>query len=259
MRYIPAMKFLIFTLLLQFFSHLSLAKEVPHTLNLFDLQNAETSALSPEKIVELNNQTISDLENIQFETRDQVLENRKSRAPAITPETAQLVINSIEKNPVTTIKNYAQYNQPGIDLGFCFGRATYVHLLLLKMGVEKRAIKKVWLIGTMKAGSINWGFHVAVAVKSTTGEWLMADSVPGKLLNIRDWVAYFAPQNKEHKNLRVYVSEPARFGTGPGVYTRASFGLDYDVKQDWYRHYFLDLMRWFQKTELSMLGLSDLR
>lgn len=259
MRYILCMKFLITALLIQSITLFSFAEEVAHTSNLFELHFFETSTLTPEQIKELNNQTISDLESVRIDSRDQIIPNKKSRVTAITPETARVVINSIEQNPVTKFESYAQYNQPGVDLGFCFGRATFFHLLLLKMGVDKRSIKKVWQIGTMKAGPITWGYHVATAVKSTTGEWLILDSVPGKLLNIRDWVDFFAPQNVDHKDLRVYVSEPARFGTGPGIYTRASFGLDYDREQDWYRHYFLDLMHWFQKTELSSLGLSDLR
>jgi hypothetical protein len=250
------MKLLIIAFLWQAVSPFALAKDVDSNVNLFDLYASESSTLTPRQIGDLNNQAIFDLENVQINFGGSVSGQGKPPVRAVSPRIAQLVIDSIEKNPITAMNRYSHYNQPGVDLGFCFGRATYVHLLLLRLGVDKQAIRKVWAMGPMRAGSVDWAYHVAVAVKATTGEWLILDNVPGKLLSVRKWVDFLSQLNRGHNNLRIYTSEPARFGTGPGRYTRANFGLDFDRQNDWYRHYFFDLMKWFQEINLSQLGLS---
>jgi hypothetical protein len=55
-----------------------------------------------------------------------------------------------------------------------------------------------------------------------------------------------------------YAADP-KFIPNPLKYNRVDLGLDMTQEQDWYRHYFYDLMQWFKKNDLSEFGLTDLR
>ncbi len=126
------------------------------------------------------------------------------------------------------------------------------------MGIAKESIRKVWLVGPMSSGTTAWQFHVAVVVRATNGKWMVVDNYWGRLLEIKDWAESFYPQNKSYKNLRVYVTSPAKFSVSLQKYSRLQMGLDMPATKDWYKNYFHDLMEWFKHHTLEEVGLRDL-
>ncbi|MFN9069231.1 MAG: hypothetical protein ACK5V3_18555, partial [Bdellovibrionales bacterium] len=91
-----------------------------------------------------------------------------------------LKVREIEKlhnysinHPIVGMSALAKYD-PTNEIGFCFGRALFVHLELLRRGVSKDSIKKVFVVGDiveqLNGQEIRWQFHVATAVRDTQGE-----------------------------------------------------------------------------------------
>ncbi len=227
--------------------------------DLLAYHEGDTSGFSPEIIRAKNDASIRSLYEAGAQVNISPDIEPSNRVTAITPAMAQQLIDSISAHPVVGYTG-EKYSQPGTEIGYCFGRATYVHLALLKMGVAKESIRKVWLVGTMFSSEVNWAFHVAVAVKSTSGEWLVVDSFTGRALEVGKWAEHFYPYNDKYKNLRLYITEASKFSVSLSKYSRSQLGLDLPVYKDWYKNYFLDLMKWFQKNKMSAMGLpNDLR
>ncbi len=181
------------------------------------------------------------------------------RLNAITTEQAKMVLNSIHRHPVVSDYEYDRYNRPGVEIGFCFGRAAYVHLALLKMGVNKDSIKKIWAVGPMQTAEIAWDFHVATLVKSVDGSWLAIDSFVGRVMSVETWIKEIDKISQPGHRNRYYFSNPKKFSVSLGTYDRVQLGLDLNADQDWYRGYFADLMKWFREDNLQSVGLSRLR
>ncbi len=234
--------------------------------DLLAYQENEVRNLTSHEIQNLNEQSIQSLYSLKRPVAVITTTGSKlARVPSIHRDLGEQLIRSIDQNPVVASYADSHYSQPGTEIGYCFGRATYVHLALLKLGVDRNSIRKVWLVGPMVAGNINWAFHVAVVVRvsepgSSTDQWMVVDNVTGKLLEVRSWAANFIPYNSQFKNLRLYVTDPSKFSVSLGKYSRIQMGLDLSAKDDWYRHYFADLMAWFRGHDLSEVHLpSDLR
>lgn len=226
-------------------------------LDLLSYQETETSSLKELQINAINQQVIDDLYATPV---DRLVRTTKGyRLNGLTKAWVDQVVESINRHPVVGYYQREKYNRENVSIGFCFGRATYTHLALLKMGVNKDAIRKAWVVGTMKAGNIKWAFHVTTLVKDySTNKWWAVDSVPGQVLELKDWYAHFKKQDQK-ANLRLYVSSPNKFSVSLGEYSRVQMGLDLTREQDWYQHYFKDLMNWFTQDNLQSVGLKDLR
>ena len=181
------------------------------------------------------------------------------RVNALTHAQATQVLRSITRHPVVSDYEYARYNRPGVEIGFCFGRATYVHLALLQMGVNKDSIKKIWAVGPMQTGQIAWDFHVATLVKSVEGKWLVIDTFVGTVMTVEEWMAEISRIAQPGHRNRYYFSNPKKFSVSLGTYDRVQLGLDLTADQDWYRGYFSDLMKWFREGRLESVGLSRLK
>jgi hypothetical protein len=172
------------------------------------------------------------------------------RAQTIDLPTAKKLVRTVNQHPVISSWQEAKYNQPGVEIGFCFGRATYFHLALLKMGLHKSAIKKIWAVGPLEEGRISWQFHVATLVKTTDGTWLALDNFTGGPVSVKDWTERMQSLNPD-KTLRFYISEPDKFSVSLGSYDRLQMGLDLSPDRDWYRGYFKDLMKSFSPQKIS--------
>ena len=201
-------------------------------------------------IARLNRREIRDLELLTIPARN------VKRVRSVDPKSAQSMLASIELHPVVSHYALSKYNTKASGIGFCFGRATYAHLMALDMGVQKEAIKKAFVVGPMKAGDTTWGFHVATLIKSGD-DWLAIDSVPGTTpLKLQDWFAYFKKQSVDRK-LMLFITEPEKFTPGPQSYTQIQMGLNLSREQDWYSGYFQDLMKWFaDRPNYTEVGLA---
>ena len=187
-----------------------------------------------------------------------------TRVQSVSREFAENLMRSIDMNPITSYWGMDKYNRvtEGVNIGYCFGRATYGHLALLKNGVDKNAIRKIWAVGPMKTGATSWAFHVSTIVRADNGEWLAVDNFPGQVLNIQKWMEYVKRISTDGK-LTFFITNPEKFSVSLGTYDRVQLGLDIGRNQDWYKHYFADLMKWFGSEQSRPFfdenGVPDLR
>lgn len=226
--------------------------------NLFDLQEYDETNFTAEQVEYQNRQTLAELRNVQI-TR--VVPSPKGpRLNGLTKEWVTAVVDSINRHPVVSLYHYEKYNQPGYEIGFCFGRAAYAHLALLKMGVNKDAIRKAFIVGRMNAGGVEWIYHVTTLVKDyTTNTWWAVDDYPGKILSADQWYEYMNSQRARGAKLRLFITDAEKFAPNTGKYDRVSLGLGLPKGKDWFRSYFNDLMHWFRNNSIEEVGLRDLR
>lgn len=200
-------------------------------------QQEMRTSMTIEQLVELEAQELAKLNQVV----------NPAPADAITPQQAQRLLNTINNHPVVGFNSYGFYNRSGTEIGFCFGRAAYVHLALLRMGVKKDAIKKIWTIGET-GGSVNWIFHVATVVRTTDGKWTAIDSYVGSLISANDWATQMRAMTTDGRKA-TFITSAEKFTPSLGKYSRVQLGLDLDRGTDWYQHYFRDLVDWFKGTD----------
>lgn len=124
--------------------------------------------------------------------------------------------------------------------GFCFGRAMTAHLLALRMGLDKDAIRKVWIVGNLRGrDGTPWNFHVTTAVRGPDG-WYAIDSAFGPLKRISKWRKDF--EDWIVVNGQTFVTQPARFLAGSAAGYRHEALEDPDLGG-----YFVELMAQFRK------------
>lgn len=213
-------------------------------VDLSKLYDQETAGKTADDVAEMNKEMLESIEGEVpvKETSDGMI--------SITETAAARLIQLTLENPVASPGN-EKYSQPDVSIGYCFGRATFVHLMLLKMGVQKNSIRKIWAVGPMKAGGIMWQFHVATAVYTPTKGWLIIDTNHSAPMPVRDWMAYYGKQSSPEGMVRFYATDASKFAFQLGKYSPIQLGLDLSADKDWYRHYFKDMMEWLQTKEVS--------
>jgi hypothetical protein len=176
------------------------------------------------------------------------------RVASVNHDIAKQVYDAMSNHEVASVSQLKKYDPDG-RTGFCFGRATSVHMELLARGVQKESIRKVWAIGEMDTGEgFKWGHHVATAVQADEGGWWVIDTSGFGLKSLPDWLA---EMNKYSANqsIRLVVTSPSRFGPKmDAAYSRGEFGLDMELKDDFYKGFFKDLMASFSKHDGPFSG-----
>lgn len=124
--------------------------------------------------------------------------------------------------------------------GFCFGRAMTAHLLALRMGLDKDAVRKIWVAGnlTWRDDGSRWNFHVATAVRGPDG-WYAIDPEFGRLQRIADWRTKL--DQKVSVTGQTFVTSASRFD--------AESAAKYDpetLKDGDFGNYFQDLLKQFK-------------
>lgn len=216
---------------------------------LYDYYLNEVEGLSVFDISTLNNQFMDSLNHYTPAESD-------TRAQAIDERRAQKVLNIVNEHPVVGFRSYDKYSQPGEEMGFCFGRTMYMHLLALKLGLQKSSIKKIWAVGPMQSGisGVHWGYHVGLLVFSKERGWIVLDPNQKLIVTLNEWVGKFQKVSLDQR-IRFYATEPEKFGLYAGQYSRYLLGLDLTVDQDWFKHYFVEMLAAFRAESLENLGL----
>ena len=202
---------------------------------------------------------IQKLENSQIDSTDEIKKenlnamkqlNTKStkvfkRTEYITYNQAVELLEKLRNDPVATNSEKLTYD-PDLKYGYCFGRATSVWLNALDAGIDKDSIKKIFLVGSMKANGLDWQFHVATAIRSKdifSDRWLVIDSTFDRPVTIQEFFNFFKQFNSDG-SLRLIVTEPQRLVPsstekfGPRIYK--------NIENDYlYNRYFQDLLRNF--------------
>lgn len=206
------------------------AAPVPEHFDLFILQYQQVQATgaTPQQVAQMNRRVLRD---IDLDRTDR----RIDRPESISREQAQNLMDAMNAHPVVGKGAAARYDPDGF-MGFCFGRATWSHLELLRRGVRKEPIRKVWAIGSIIGPGASWRYHVATIVRSSEGGWWALDNYLDRLVTLEEWAERMQAMNPDGK-LRVYHTEARRLGPYPGKYSKRNLHL-----QD-YRGYFEDMLR----------------
>lgn len=211
-------------------------------LNLYELEQQrlfETN-FDPKKIHQTNRQVIRDIEQIE-------LNQDSKRVTALSEKELRKLLNYAIHHPVAGLKALNKYDPNG-EIGFCFGRALFIHLELLRRGVDKESIKKVFVVGEMlEVDPVTnkqtvWQFHVATSVKGTDGQWWVIDPSYG-LFELRDWYRYMKKMAVQGR-ISVFNTPLSKIGPSAWEYNTKPGGL----MDPYYNNYFKDLFASFKQA-----------
>lgn len=199
--------------------------------NFFEQYALERATLTPEQIQQMNAQTLA---KIQAE----VPEKQGKRVQAVPEYALRKLLQELTQHKTVSLSR--EYERPDIQIGYCFGRATYVHLKLLALGVQKESIQKIWVVGPMNSGNITWRYHVATMAYSKNNGWMVVDNYVGRLVTIQEWMDYLQTKSIDGK-VRFYNSDASKF-IANDKYLRHNMGMDFPREFDWFKGYFFDMM-----------------
>jgi hypothetical protein len=179
------------------------------------------------------------------EIEAQEVDQNSSRVTGLKVREIEKLYNFAIHHPIAGLSSLSKYDPTG-EIGFCFGRALFVHLELLRRGVSKDSIKKVFAVGDlveqMNGKEITWQFHVATAVRDTQGEWWVIDP-SYKLMKIRNWYKFMRQMATDRK-LSVFVTQTPKIGPTAWEYNIQDGGL----LDPFYNNYFKDLFQHFKQN-----------
>ncbi len=214
------------------------SKIVNDSLTRYAAENlyADQAKITPEQAEAMNKAVLKQMQIISTENPG------TGRKNSINAKEAKEIYEEVTRNPVTRLLNVKKYDPSG-QLGFCFGRAMNSHLESLHRGVDNTSIRKVYVVGQMKAlvGDTVWTFHVATAVKNSEGGWWIIDPFFGKAVSLEKWYERMHKHDVDGK-LRVYVTEPQRLTAGKST----RYDKDH-LLSSWYNGYFKNLFEYYSE------------
>lgn len=162
---------------------------------------------------------------------------------ALHPAQATEILNSIAPHPVIGDKVALKYD-PTQEIGFCFGRAAYVHIELLRRGISAQRIAKVFVMGGLYLDGYSWDFHVATIAQDESGTWWAIDSLFATPLPLEDWMHEVSrwDANQKFPALRFFFTDALKFQALKGSYDSTYFYSEV------YRKYFEDLTAWYTRA-----------
>jgi hypothetical protein len=152
------------------------------------------------------------------------------------------ILNSISEHPVVGDSALHRYDRDEFNVGFCFGRAAYAHIELLRKGVHPKRIGKVFAIGKFQFGKAAWDFHVTTVVRGPKNEWWAIDRATSTQIEpIEVWMSQVErlSTHATHPLVRFYFSDAVKFHPLYGAYGADNLYFPY------FNNYFVDLARWF--------------
>ncbi len=173
--------------------------------------------------------------------------NKNKSVEALTSQTdrpkknqTKQILQSLINHPVIGEKAAQKYD-PANEIGFCFGRAAYVHFQLLRLGVNPQHIAKVFVMGGLFRAGVGWEYHVATIVQDKSGTWLVIDSLVDEVLTLENWMRTVSQwdSNRLFPKLRFYFMDASKFQPTRGSYEATR------LYSPIYRGYFKDLLLWF--------------
>jgi hypothetical protein len=143
------------------------------------------------------------------------------------------------------------YYDPDRSIRFCFGVATYVHQLLLRLGYPPEAIAKAFVIGHGTWRDGRELFHQSTVVLADDGKWYALEQHFASAKPVEEWFHHYYNQSNDGKT-RLYITDPNRFTPELSRYDNFQMGIwgDHERGQqrsDAYRGYFRDLYEWLNR------------
>jgi hypothetical protein len=166
--------------------------------------------------------------------------------PKVNQARAQQILELLKANPIAGSEHIKNYDADR-EVGFCFGRATYVHMELLRRKVLPEHIVKIFALGNLRSRNEKWEFHVVIAVLGSENTWWVIDELSKDILNLKDWMDQFKAYSKNPKEprIRYYITDAAKFHPALGAYKNEELRFEY------YNNYFVDLEKWFEKNPVQ--------
>lgn len=208
--------------------------------------------------MKIYNNELKDLGKKSLEEKNKIIHERNEKAfdsfltvhmkeagdPGVTKEQAQFFFKLLKENPIVSLDQIQKYD-PDSEVGFCFGRAAYVHLELLRHGVAPENVAKVFVIGRLQAFGSRWDFHVATITKGMGDQWWVIDNLFEDALPLKEWIQKTEKlsQDPEQPAPRVYFTDGLKFHPALGDYNEKNLSVRY------YHGYFIDMMKWFKKNK----------
>lgn len=202
------------------------------------------------------------LQNLDFDESNKKLlkeiysfipESNFHKSSGITYKQAIQILEDVRKDDFH-ITNDAKFTE-NKKLGLCFGRAIFFHLMLLKYGVNKNSIKKIYAVGSIDSENKDtiWQFHMATIVKDIhSNKWWVLDTNFSHPLAVEEWMhqmkrrsldktyrLFREPFVDKTKSIRFYITNPNKIGPS---------GWEYNIKpgglfDSFYNDYFPEIYK----------------
>lgn len=184
------------------------------------------------------------------------------KSNGITKEQGQQLIDLVREQDalITEDPKFSETK----TLGICFGRAIFFHLLMLKLGVNKKSIKKIFAVGSIDSGikDLVWQFHTAILVKDLeSNKWWVLDLNFSEPLYVEDWIheqnrraldkeyrLFREPKVDKTKSIRYYITHPNKIGPSGWEYNIKTGGL-FDPA---YNNYFHKIFGYLKTQHISL-------
>lgn len=181
---------------IQFMHKLPNAFVADNTINLLVLAESIDEALRSKptldtKVSELPKESLERYNRASLEALNELKGNNSQ---GITADEAKKLLKTVHEHSVAGIKAMDVYDpiKPNGQRshGFCFGRADMVFWELLKMGVPKSNILKMFQIGAIygdKTMGRPWSNHIVTIVRAKSGGWYAIDPLYNELMTPEQW------------------------------------------------------------------------
>lgn len=227
-------------LLLALFSSALWAQIIPNDVDLFALRDKEIKGKSRSQIHDRNLDVIENLMNYNPESAPGALERDKKNAKFLSPLVRKDILNVASDNPVIGSLSPKEYDPTGA-IGFCFGRAMFMHLELTLRGFDRDSIKKVIVLGRLASGG--WGWHIATLAQSRTRNgkraWMVLDPIHPGAWTIQEWYMIWS-ETTTFGGLVLFTTEAGRLGPSPSDYSYEA------ISDPFYNDFFVDMLKWFE-------------
>lgn len=198
-----------------------------------DLALADKKALISKQISGLNQVGLLDF---------LVANSSFSLFSVIDKKAGEEILKNLAAHPVAGDHALAKYGENATEIGFCFGRATFVHLELLRKGIAAEKVAKIFAVGGLFNDGIGWDYHVATVYQDQLGFWWVVDSLLTEVYGPEQWMKKISnwDGDKVNPRLRYYFSDAYKFQPQEGYYSRVRFNSPL------YQGYFQDLFKWYR-------------
>jgi len=215
-----------------------------HLDNILNIDRSfyEMSTRIPSVAALRNESTLINLESIPLS------QTTSNRVTDFTRRELNDIYKAIENHPVAEQKKLCKYDPTGA-FGFCFGRATAVHIEALYRGIQKESIRKIWAVGDLASSNgTRWQYHVATLLRGPKNVWYAVDPVFDQVIPARAWYMQMKKTFDPKNTLLVYTSEAKR------LYPMSSTPYNRELLENPNKNgYFLDLLKSF-RTEGPFSG-----
>ncbi len=206
--------------------------------DLFDLAVEDTYGKTTKEIHSENLEAYR-----KFVAADVDTDKDWDRPKYLSPANASHIYDEASENEVVSLYKYSKYDPKNSGIGFCFGRAMFVHLELRHHGFDRDLIKKAFVVGSMETpDGAKWGWHVTTIAQSLNAEgkeiWVAIDPIAG-VMEVSKWYGEMRKSYSKDKKLKLYITQAGRFGPMGTVYEQSQ------LEHTFYNNYFTDMDKWF--------------